>query len=474
MPRAETRFFAPQAWVDGAWAHDVLLVVDATGHWSAITPGATPAMCAGAQRLDGPVLPGVVNAHSHAFQRAIAGLTEQRRASVPTASAQSTSAQGSTDDFWSWRERMYAVAQRITPDQLEHIAAMLYTELLAGGYTQVCEFHYVHHAAAGAPAASPLDMSLALVRAAQRVGMGLTLLPTLYMRSGFGASGVRAQQQRFACTPATLCRLVDDLQAHTAGLAQVNLGVAVHSLRAADPAAVAELAQFAQNRGLPVHIHIAEQTQEVADCIAHTGQRPVEWLLAHLPVDARWNLVHATHTTAQELSGVARSGASIVICPSTEANLGDGVFDFSGYAALQGRWSVGSDSHVTRSWTEELRLLEYGQRLVQRKRNVAAACGPSLSSAANLLEAALGGGQAATGQALGALRLGHRADFLVIDPQVNALLGVPVSQVLDALVFSSPSAAPQAVFVAGQRVAHHTSPAVTQPFAQTMRALWQG
>ncbi|MEI7515650.1 MAG: formimidoylglutamate deiminase [Betaproteobacteria bacterium] len=472
MPRAETRFFAPQAWVDGTWAHDVLLVVDATGRWSAITPDATPAMCAGAQRLDGPVLPGVVNAHSHAFQRAIAGLTEQRRASVQTTSAQTTSAQGSTDDFWSWRERMYAVAQRITPDQLEHIAAMLYTELLAGGYTQVCEFHYVHHAAADSPAASPVDMSLALVRAAQRVGMGLTLLPTLYMRSGFGATGVRAQQQRFASTPATLCRLVDDLQAHTTGLAQVNLGVAVHSLRAADPAAVAELAQFAQNRGLPVHIHIAEQTQEVADCIAHTGQRPVEWLLAHLPLDAHWNLVHATHTTAQELSGVARSGASIVICPSTEANLGDGVFDFSGYAALQGRWSVGSDSHVTRSWTEELRLLEYGQRLVQRKRNVAAACGPSLSSAANLLEAVLKGGRSASGQALGALQIGHRADFQVLNTRACALLGVPASQLLDAQVFSSPGSAPQAVFVAGKQVEHTVNPALAHAFSKTMQNLW--
>ena len=468
MPSPETQFFTSQAWVDGAWAHDVLLSVDATGHWRAITPGATPAMCAAAQRLDGPVLPGVVNAHSHAFQRAIAGLTEQRRASVQT-----TSAQGSADDFWSWRERMYAVAQRITPDQLEHIAAMLYTELLAGGYTQVCEFHYVHNAAAGAPAASPLDMSMALVRAAQRVGMGLTLLPTLYMRSGFGATGLRAQQQRFASTPDSLCRLLDDLQVQTAGMAQVNLGVAVHSLRAADPAAVAELAQFARNRGLPVHIHIAEQTQEIADCIAHTGQRPVEWLLAHMPLDARWNLVHATHTTAQELAGVARSGASIVICPSTEANLGDGVFDFSGYAALQGRWSVGSDSHVTRNWSEELRLLEYGQRLVQRKRNVAAACGPSLSSAANLLEAALKGGQVATGRALGALQVGRRADFQVLDDGASALLGVPHQQLLDALVFSSPGASPQSVFVAGQRVAHHLTSAVTQPFAHTMRALWQ-
>ncbi|MDH4480448.1 MAG: formimidoylglutamate deiminase [Rhodoferax sp.] len=463
MHPAETRFFAPQAWVNGAWADDVLLSVDATGHWCGIAPGAPPSERTRAQVLTGPVLPGVVNAHSHAFQRAMAGLTEQR--SVATAASQ--------DDFWSWRQRMYAVALRISPDQLEHIAALLYTELLAGGYTQVCEFHYLHNAALGAPAAPALDMSMALVRAAQRVGMGITLLPTLYLRSGFGAHGLRADQQRFASTPASVCRLVDDVQAQTQGMAHVNVGVAVHSLRAADGASVAELAQFADQRSLPVHIHIAEQQQEIADCIAHTGQRPVQWLLDNLPVHAAWNLVHATHTNPQELAGIAQSGASVVICPSTEANLGDGVFDFGGYCALQGRWSVGSDSHVTRRWSEELRLLEYGQRLVQKKRNVAAHCGPSTSSAANLLNAAVAGGQAATALPLGGIEIGHRADFLVLDSQAPALLGVPAHHVLDAQVFSSPDAAPQAVFVAGRAVEHRVDSALCGAFAQAMAALWQ-
>ena len=467
MRPTETRFFAPQAWVNGAWAYDVLLTVDATGHWSGIAPGATPAQRADAHFLGGPVLPGVVNAHSHAFQRAIAGLTEQRSA----ATGANTGA--SSDDFWSWRERMYAAALRISPEQLEHIAALLYTELLAGGYTQVCEFHYLHNAAFGAPAAPALDMSMALVRAAQRVGMGITLLPTLYMRSGFGASTLRTDQQRFASTPASICRLVDDVQAQTQGMSHVNVGVAVHSLRAADAPAIAELAQFAHARGLPVHIHIAEQEQEIKDCIAHTGQRPVQWLLENAPVNDRWNLVHATHTTAQELAGVAQTGASIVICPSTEANLGDGVFDFSAYCALGGRWSVGSDSHVTRSWTEELRLLEYGQRLVQKKRNVAAHCGPSTSSAANLLEAALAGGDAATAQPLGGLQIGKRADFQVLDGQASGLLGVPTEHVLDALVFSSPAAAPLSVYIAGKAVAHHADAAMASAFAQTMGALWR-
>jgi len=301
-----SRYIAAQAWVQGNWAKDVLLEVDASGHWSGITLDVAAHTVRDAVRLAGPVLPGVVNAHSHAFQRAIAGMTEQ-------------GAPHGHDNFWSWRERMYAVAQRITPEQLEAIATMLYTELLAGGYTQVCEFHYLHNASAQAPRASALDMSMALVRAAQRSGIGLTLLPTLYMRSGFAAEGLRPDQQRFASKPDSIARLVLDVQASTRGMSHVNVGVALHSLRAVTPQALAELTAFADAQGLPIHIHIAEQPQEVQDCVAHTGQRPIEWLLNHAQLHARWNLVHATHATQAELDGVRARGASIVICPSTEA-----------------------------------------------------------------------------------------------------------------------------------------------------------
>ena len=476
-----SRFFAGRAWINGAWAQDVLLSADASGHWCSVQPGATLAERSGATLLTGPVLPGLVNAHSHAFQRAIAGLTERRGL---------TGAQVG-DDFWSWRDRMYAVAQRVTPEQLEAIASFLYAELLAAGYTQVCEFHYLHipvdNTADGAAPADPLAMSLALVRAAQRVGMGLTLLPTLYMRSGFGAAGLRDDQRRFASTPDSVMRLVQEVQAQpeTGGTqaAILNVGLAIHSLRAADEAAIQTLAAFAQQQQLPVHIHIAEQTQEVQDCITHTGQRPIEWLLNHVPVNAHWNLVHATHTTPAELQAVQRSGAAIVICPSTEANLGDGVFDYTGYASLGGQWSIGSDSHVSRSWTEELRLLEYSQRLTQRRRNVAAQMGASASSAANLFEAALAGGRSATARPLGAIAVGNRADFLVLDAQCPALLGVPCDHVLDALVFSSPEARFSDVFVAGTpvvsagHIGNGTEGAavwqqVKQDYVRTMQALW--
>ncbi len=462
MPESLTRFCTEQAWVNGAWAKDVLLSIDANGFWSGVQADATPAMQAGATVLPGPVLPGLVNAHSHAFQRAIAGLTERRGEGAGAAS----------DDFWSWRDRMYTAALRITPEQLETIATLLYTELRRSGYSQVCEFHYLHNAPSGQQYADPLEMSLALVRAANRAGLGLTLLPTLYMRSGFGAIGLRDDQRRFASSRDRINRMVEALQVHVADMPLVNVGVAVHSLRAADEGAMAELAAFAHAGGLPVHIHIAEQTQEVEDCIAHTTLRPIEWLLHKMPVNAHWSLVHATHTTPAELQGVVDAGASIVICPSTEANLGDGVFDYSGFAKRGGRWSIGSDSHVTRSWSEELRLLEYSQRLTQRQRNVATQSGGHLSTAAALFEGALAGGQSATAQPLGAIQVGHRADFMVLDQQATALLGVPADYRLDAQVFSSPDAQPLAVYVAGKKPNDAMWPLLAKDYGRTMGELW--
>jgi formimidoylglutamate deiminase len=457
---AEATYAASQAWVNNAWAQDVLLTVGADGHWLNIEANASPEALRDAQRLDGPVLPGLVNAHSHAFQRAIAGLTERAAAGQ--------------DDFWRWRDRMYSAALRITPEQLEAVAALLYAELLQAGYTQVCEFHYLHNHTDGKPYADPLEMSLALVRAAQRTGMGLTLLPTLYMRSGFGAAGLREDQRRFASTPDAVLRLAEGALA--VGDVRINAGLALHSLRAVDAAALQQVAVAAQARGMAVHIHIAEQMQEVDDCVAATGQRPVEWLLSHAAVDARWNLVHATQATPAELKGVYRSGASIVICPSTEANLGDGVFDLPVYAAARGRWSIGSDSHVTRSWQEELRLLEYSQRLTLRQRNIAARVLGGPSSADMLFSKALAGGAAATSLPLGGMAVGQRADFAVLDSSSASLLGMPADHVLDAMVFSSPDVRLSEVFVAGRRVVSGGQapawPQLAAEFSQAMKALW--
>jgi formimidoylglutamate deiminase len=451
MPAETRRYLAPRAWVAGAWAKDVLLTVDGVGAWNDVRTACTAEEAAGAERLPGPVLPGLVDAHSHAFQRAIAGLTER-------------SAQGE-DDFWRWRDRMYAVALRITPAQLEAIAAHLYAELLRAGYTQVCEFHYLHNDHDGKPYADASEMSLALVRAAQRVGIGITLLPTLYMRSGFGAAGLREDQRRFASTPDSVLRIAQGI-GKQGGLA--TAGVALHSLRAVDAAALSETCAGV-GRATPIHIHISEQRREVEDCQAFHGRRPIEWLLENASVDAHWNLVHATHADAEELAGLRQRGAAIVICPSTEANLGDGVFDLPTWLGASGRWSVGSDSHVTRGWVEELRLLEYSQRFALRQRNVAARGALRESTAAALFDGALEGGSAAAGVALAGLAVGQRADFMVLDTEAPALLGVPGDHLLDALIFSSPESPPRDVYVAGRRVA---PPKTKAAFLDAMKALW--
>jgi formimidoylglutamate deiminase len=360
---------------------------------------------------------------------------------------------------------MYAVALRITPQQVEAIASHLYAELLRSGYTHVCEFHYLHNDLDGAAYAEPADMALALARAAQATGIGLTLLPTLYMRSGFGAAGLRDEQRRFASSVSSILGAAGKV----AGVhPNVTAGVAVHSLRAADHGAIRELVQGAPPSA-PVHIHIAEQRREVEECLSMHGQRPIEWLLANAAVDARWNLVHATHASQDELAALRQTGASIVLCPGTEANLGDGVFDLPTWLGASGRWSIGSDSHVTRSWMEELRLLEYSQRFALRERNVAARAALRESTAAALFDGALEGGSAAAGVPLAGLAVGQRADFMVLDPQAPALLGVPPSHLLDALLFSSPESAPRQVYVAGAAV----RPVETaRGFAAAMRALW--
>lgn len=480
MTQEVRRFCAQRVWIQGAWARDVVLSVGADGCWLNVLPNASAGQQRGAVRLGGAVLPGVVNAHSHAFQRALAGLAQRRRPGAP-----------GSDDFWGWRERMYGLARRISAAQLEAVAAMLYAELLQAGYTQVCEFHYLHGAADGQAAAEPHEMALALVRAAQRVGIGLTLLPTLYMRAGFGAPGLQEAQRRFASTPDSVLRLVEaidrlavDADAHkTSPGATLGAGIAVHSLRAVDGGALLEVAAHARKVSLPLHIHVAEQQHEVDDCLAHTGLRPVEWLLQHAAPDARWNLVHATHADAAELQGVRRAGASIVLCPSTEADLGDGLFDLPRYLALGGRWAIGSDSHVSRQWTTELRLLEYAQRLQLRERNVAARMAARESTAAVLFDGAVAGGRAATGQRLGAIQAGHRADFVIVDEQSPALLGIPGEQLLDAMVFSAPSPRLWDVFVAGQAVVTQgrvvgtgstvpLGPQLGADFVAAMAALW--
>jgi len=459
MPaEATAALWAPLAWLPDGWRENVLLRAGADGRWAEVTAAVAVAPPE-ARVLAGPLLPGVVDAHSHAFQRAFAGTSERR--------------ESERDDFWSWRERMYAVALRIGPEALRAIAAQLYVELLRGGYTHVCEFHYLRRDVDGSDYADPLAMSWALSDAAADAGIGLTILPVLYERASFDAT-LRDDQRRFRSDARAIFDAAARIRA--AGRPLTSAGLAIHSLRAASAESIAALRALADASSGPIHIHVAEQTGEVDECLRTTGQRPIEWLAQKGVLDRRWQLVHATHASADEIAAVAASGAGIVVCPSTEANLGDGVLDLPGWLAAGVPLAIGSDSQATRDWREELRLLEYAQRLARRARNVAAA--PELgvaSTAERLFARVLQGCAGAAGEPSWGLVAGARADALVVDPRDDALLGLDPERSLDALVFSSPSAPWRDVMVAGRWVieagAHASAHAISDRFAAALDEL---
>ncbi len=457
-----TALWAPRAWLpDGAghgrWCEHVLARIGADGSWSEVSAGVAQPP-ADAQVVAGPLLPGLVDAHSHAFQRAFAGLAERRESGA--------------DDFWSWRDRMYGVAAKITPAELRAIAAQLYVELLAGGYTQVCEFHYLQHDRDGRAYDDPLALSWALADAAAEAGIGLTLLPVLYARAGFDRPRLRDDQRRFAMGAADVWRAACAVGG--SGRPLVNAGLAVHSLRAASAESIVELRRLADGFAGPIHIHVAEQPAEVDDCLKATGARPIEWLAANDLLDRRWQLVHATHTVPAEIDAVARAGAGVVICPTTEANLGDGLADLPRWLDAGVPMAIGSDSHVARDALEELRWLDQGQRLVLRRRNVAAAPDAGRpSTAERLFGLAVAAGAAAASLPAWGLRAGARADALVADVGDAPLLGVPADRLLDALVFSSPGRPWRDVMVAGRWAISGRRHARHEPIARRFEAVMQ-
>jgi formimidoylglutamate deiminase len=429
------RLFAARALLPDGWASDVLLEIDATGTLTGVLPAAS---AGAAERAAGPVLPGMPNLHSHAFQRAMAGLAERRGAA-------------GRDSFWTWRETMYRFVARIEPDDAEAIAALLYVELLEAGYTSVAEFQYVHNARGGAPYADPAEMSRAHVRAARAAGIALTLLPVLYTHGGFGGAPLGPAQARFAGTPESLLDIVRRLRAEADP--DLRIGAAAHSLRAVTPDELAALVAgiTALDPTAPIHVHTAEQVKEVDDCRAWSGQAPVAWLLDHAAPDERWCLVHCTHLEDGELARLAASGAVVGLCPTTEANLGDGIFRALEFASAGGRWGIGSDSHVSRDPAEELRLLEYAQRLTRRERNVLAS--PERASVGGTLwDAAARGGAQALGRSAGVLAPGARADFVVLDGNHVDLAGREGDATLDALVFGGGRGVVHDVMVGGRWV----------------------
>jgi formimidoylglutamate deiminase len=442
------------ALLPSGWAVDVQVVVT-DGTIAKAAAGVAPDPRDERHQL---AIPGMASLHSHAFQRGMAGLAEIR---------------GDTaDTFWTWRETMYRFALAMTPEDVENVATLLYVEMLEQGYTGVGEFHYLHHDRDGTPYADPAEMAARILRAAATSGIGLTLLPSFYAHSCFGGVAPHAGQRRFICSVDQFARLMAATRAAADALPGAKIGVAPHSLRAVTPEELADIVQLA-GAG-PIHIHAAEQIKEVEDCVAWSGRRPVEWLLEHAAVDQRWCLIHATHMTAAEIAALARSGAVAGLCPITEASLGDGIFAAREFCGAGGRFGIGTDSNILIGVADELRQLEYGQRLKLRERNVLSGIS-GISTGRALFDAArIGSAQALTRQPAGIER-GARADIVTLDTAHPSLAGRRGDAVLDGWIFAAGAGAVDCVWASGDKVVeggrHRLRPQARDRFNATVRRL---
>ncbi len=429
---SQQMFFAPLALLPNGWQENVLIEVS-QGHITRVAEG----QCrpADASLLSGPTLPTMANLHSHAFQRIMAGLSEVSL--------------NPNDNFWSWRDTMYKLVARLTPDDAEIIATELYIDMLKAGYGQVVEFNYLHHTPEGKPYSDPAEMNRRLLQAAKSAGLGITLAPVLYSYGGFGEQPCNPAQQRFRHSTDDYLQLLNTLSGQlTSAPSTQSLAVCFHSIRAVTAEQISQVLS-AQQAKLPVHIHIAEQQKEVRDCLEHYGQRPVEWLFSNAEVSPEWCLIHATHLNPSEISLLARSRAVAGLCPTTEANLGDGIFPAQSFLAEQGRIGIGSDSHVGLSVAEELRLLEYGQRLQAQQRNrLYTADQPAVGD--YLFNACLEGGAQAAGITSG-IRPGARADFMTLNSELAEIAGAQPAQLLNRWIFACRENPVKDVYIAGQQ-----------------------
>ncbi len=424
------------------WGRDICVSIDAAGVISDIGPGE-------GTRVSGIAVSGMANVHSHAHQRLMQGLAER--------------AGPSADSFWTWREVMYGFALKLSPDDLEAVAAQAYMEMLLAGFTAVGEFQYLHHQPDGRPYDNRAEMSLRCVAAAEQTGIGMTMLPVLYSHGGFGGQAPNAGQRRF----------INDVDGFLEIKSKLGGGIAPHSLRAVTKDSLtAVLAAVPSHK--PVHIHVAEQLKEVDDCVAWSGARPVQYMLDNFAVDEAWCAIHATHMTADETLRLAQSGAVAGLCPTTEANLGDGVFPAVAYQRSGGRIGIGTDSHVTISPAEDLRMLEYSQRLTHHTRN-ALAGGAGQSTGRSLFEATSSGGAQALQQNMGVISVGKRADFVVLDAEHHSLLGRMQDNALDAWIFSGGNACVRDVYVGGVQLVkdrtHIHSAQIIKNFKKTLARL---
>jgi len=450
------KLFAERILLNSGWQTDQTLIIE-EGVITAIESGYT----SDAERV-GVVIPGMVNCHSHAFQRAFAGFSEQ-------------GSEGQ-DSFWTWRSIMYKFIDQLTVKDAQIIATQLYIEMLKMGYTRVAEFHYLHHEINGDNHTELAEMAKAIFKASQQSGIGLTLLPVLYRFSGFGPLPANDGQKRFINSVEQFNQLVSDCFTLSKEYENTNVGIAPHSLRAVDKASLEQAVKHVRHldNKAPVHIHIAEQQKEVDDCLAHYGQRPVEWLLNNAELDEQWCLIHATHINEQERQGIVASKAIAGICPTTEANLGDGIFPTTEFLAEKGTIAIGSDSHISVNPVEELRWLEYAQRLIKQQRAILAS-DDEASVGRNLWQQAALGGAQSTNSNTGELAIGKQADLLVLNTSKVALFAHHDQHLLDSMIFASQQNMVNDVMVNGRWVikagAHELEAKSEQAFSLLLASL---
>jgi len=452
MTQGKFRFTS--ALTSSGWQKDVSVSVGQNGMIESVMAGSKDGTL-----ISGLAIPAVPNVHSHAHQRLMVGLAER--------------AGPGADSFWTWRETMYGFALTLSPDDLEAVAAQAYVEMVKAGFSCVGEFQYLHHQPDGSPYDEPAEMSLRCISAAEQAGIAITMLPTIYNYSGFGGQASTAGQRRFVNEADRFLEIYQTLKAVCGASPLRRLGIAPHSLRAVTP----ELLKTVLN-GIDddarVHVHVAEQVKEVDDCLAWSGKRPVEFLLDQFDVSGRWCAIHATHMTADETRRLAKSGAVAGLCPTTEANLGDGIFPADTFMKQGGAIAIGSDSQITISPAEDLRMLEYSQRLRDRTRN-ALASGAGASTGRSLFDAVLKGGAACLDNPVGAIAVGKRCDIAVLDSGHSVMTGREGDAALDAWIFSAGNAAVKDVIVGGAQVVkerrHINEERIQKKFSETVRRL---
>ncbi len=451
------KFYFRHALLPNGWHRDVLIDTDGDGRILSVTPGAENYSAAVTGHI---VVPGIANLHSHTFQRAMAGLSEWR-------------GENANDSFWTWREVMYRFVERLTPDDLQSVAAQLYVEMAESGFTAVGEFHYLHHQPNGLPYDNLAEMSGRLAAAAADTGIAMTLLPVFYHYGGFGGAEIGGAQRRFDNDPDRFVELVAVANNLIADPRTI-VGIAPHSLRAVTPNSLAAVVD--SHLDGPIHIHVAEQEKEVRDCLQWSGARPVAWLLDHHDLNRRWCLIHATHMNDDETTRLAQSGAVAGLCPITEANLGDGIFNGVSYQHAGGTWGIGSDSHIRIDLAEELRSLEYSQRLRDRAR--VRLSDPAHSNGRSLFDRSANGGARAIGQLMGRIEPGAWADFVTLDANHPTLVGCHDDDIINGWIFAGDGRCVRDVWISGRQVVadgrHFARETIRLKYSKTIRRLKDG